>query len=61
MNVTEMQTSIRTVNDNEFGLQAFSVLKKNDDFSLAKFLLNDELCRKVKGLLVGVLNSRYLG
>lgn len=61
MNVTEMQTSIRTVIDNEFGLQAFSVLKKNDDFSLAKFLMNDELCRKVKGLLVSVLNSRYLG
>ena len=61
MNVNEMQTAIRAVTDNEFGLEAFSVLKKDNELSLAKFLLNDELCGKVKGLLVGVLNSRYLG
>lgn len=61
MNVNEMQTAIRAVTDNEFGLEAFSVLKNDNELSLAKFLLNDELCGKVKGLLVGVLNSRYLG
>lgn len=60
MNTQEMQEYIKRIITLEYGMCAFAVIKKDDAFSLKKFILDDDLSSKVTDMLKSILENQFL-
>ena len=60
MNTQEMKEHIKRIIHTEYGVSAFAVIKKDDAFSLKKFILDDALNSKVSSMLKTVLENQFL-
>ncbi len=60
MNTQEMKEYIKRIICSECGMSAFAVIKKDDVFSLKKFILDDKLSSKVTDMLKTILNNQFL-
>ncbi|MBQ7203953.1 MAG: DUF4868 domain-containing protein [Eubacterium sp.] len=60
MTVSQMQSIIKGIINNEFGLTAFAVLKTDDGFAIKKFIIDDNLNNRVKELFKELINNAFL-
>lgn len=60
MNTQDMKDYIKRIIYSEYGMSAFAVIKKDDVFSLKKFILDDDLNSKVTDMLKGILENQFI-
>lgn len=60
MTTEEMKDYIKGIVYSEYGMSAFAVIKKEDVFSLKKFVLDDDLMSKVSEMFKNILESQFL-
>jgi len=60
MTTSEMQEKIKRIIDSEYGIRAFAVLNTDDHPTIVKFLLDDTLSARVKGILEQIIRANYL-
>ncbi len=60
MTTKEMKDYIKRIIYSEYGISAFAVIKKDETFSLKKFVLDDDLMSNVSEMFKNILDGQFL-